>query len=76
MDPLDNRECQVLLTTNAIFGTVFVLGMAMTIMMMVRREINDLFLKYAMYCQILALALSATMCFIITSYNTVEYLNE
>ena len=61
---------------NFIFGAIFVIGMIMTIVMMKRRDINDLFLKYAMYCMILALALSSVMCFIATSYDPEDYMDE
>ena len=61
---------------NAVFGAIFVLVIMMTITMMIRREINDLFLRYAMYCMIFALALSACMCFIVTSYSAERYLDD
>ena len=70
------EKATILLTVNFIFGAIFVFGMVATIVMMVRRDINDLFLNYAMYCMILALALSSVMCFIVTSYDTVEYMDE
>ena len=78
-DPIFHVEVQkatILLTVNFIFGAIFVIGMIMTIVMMVRRDINDLFLRYAMYCMILALALSSVMCFRVTSYDTFEYMGE
>jgi len=44
--------------------------------MMIRRKIDDLFLKYALICLIFALGLSTIMCFFITSYKSGEkYLN-
>ena len=61
---------------NLIFGAIFAIGMIMTIVMMVRRDINDLFLKYAVYCMILALALSSVMCFIATSEDPEEFVSE
>ena len=61
---------------NAIFGCIFLLSLIVTITMMVRRKIDDLFLRFAMYAMILALALSIVMCFIITSYNPELYMDE
>ena len=61
---------------NAIFGCIFLLSLIVTIVMMVRRKIDDLFLRFAMYAMVLALALSIVMCFIITSYNAELYMAE
>lgn len=46
--------------------------------MIVRREIEDRFLKYSIYCQIVALFFSTIRCFIVTSYNSESFvdLNE
>ena len=63
------KQADVLLTMNAIFGIVFFVSLGVTIWMMICRKIDDLFMKYAMYCMVLALVLSIIMCFIITSYN-------
>lgn len=63
------KQTDVLLTMNAIFGIVFFVSLGVTIWMMICRKIDDLFMKYAMYCMVLALLLSIVMCFIITSYN-------
>ena len=73
---MTDKEATVLLSVNAIFGSLFVIAWCATIAMIVRREINDLFLRYALICLIVALALSAVMCFIITSYTSQSYLNE
>ena len=70
------EKATILLTVNFIFGAIFIVGMIITIVMMVRRDINDLFINYAMYCMILALALSAVMCFIVTSYDTEQYIDD
>ena len=73
-DLRDIDKANVLFTVNAIFGGLFAIGMIATIVMMIRREINDLFLRYAMYCMILALAISSCMCFIVTSYDVDLYM--
>ena len=70
------KKATVLLTMNAIFGSIFFLSLVVTIVMMIRRKIDDLFLRYAMYAMVLALALSICMCFIITSYNAELYMDE
>ena len=63
------KSADMLLTMNAIFGIVFFISLGVTIWMMICRKIDDHFMKYAMYCMVLALALSIVMCFIIASYN-------
>ena len=67
-------ESQViaLITANAIFGSIFLIGFGATIMMIVRREINDLFLKYALVCLIIALALTTIVCFCCTGSNSMS----
>ena len=67
-DTISNDEAAALLTANALFGSLFIICFFATIMMVVRRKIDDLFLKYALVCLIVALGLSAIMCFVITSY--------
>lgn len=66
----------MLLTLHAFCGILFVIGMLMTIVMKVRREINDLFLRKALYFLIFASAISAIMCFIVCSYNADQYLDD
>mmetsp|Transcript_4190 Transcript_4190/g.5173 ORF Transcript_4190/g.5173 Transcript_4190/m.5173 type:complete len:100 (+) Transcript_4190:163-462(+) len=61
---------------NAVFGAVFLVGLITTVAMIVRREINDLFMSQSMIFMVLAQALSIIACFIITSYNPELYLDE
>jgi len=43
--------------------------------MIIRRKIEDLFIKYSLACLIIALFLSTIMCFIISTYKSYDYIN-
>ena len=73
---MTHQQANVFFTMNALFGSLFVICFASTIAVIIRREISDIFLKLAMACMIVALALSAIMCFILASYESEEYLTE
>ena len=61
---------------NAVFGVIFIAGLAATIITMVRREIEDPFLHRALTLMISALVITVCVCFTITSYQATEYLAE
>lgn len=73
---ISTDQCDTLLGWNAVFGTLFIMLFCFTVALIVNRRIDDKFIKYALVCQIVALCISATMCFIITSYTSNSYLNE
>ena len=64
------------ITVSAICGTLFIGCMIAAIIVFMRRQIDDLFMKYAMRNLIVALFLTTIMCFIITSYSSTQYLND
>ena len=76
VDHQEKEKYLVLLSLNAIFGGLFLVALALTIVLKARREINDLFLRYALYCLMVALALSSLMCFIVASYHAERYMND
>ncbi len=61
---------------NAIFGGIFIIGFVATIVIMVRREIEDFFMKRALYYMLLALMITIGVCFTIVSYEAKEYCLE
>ena len=73
---LTTTEARSLLIINAVFGGIFFLGLIATVMMIVKREINDLFMSRSLYCMVGALIVTIVMCLIITSYDTEVYLEH
>ena len=73
---LTTEEAKNLIAANAIFGSLFSMVFCATIAMIIRRKIEDLFIKYALVCLIIALFLSTIMCFIISTYKSYDYINE
>ena len=73
---ISETEAATLITMNGVFGGLFVVGLIVTTVLIVRREINDLFLRYSLLCLILAMALSSIMCFVISSYKSYEYIDN
>lgn len=73
---LTTEEAKNLIAANAIFGSLFSMFFCATIAMIIRRKIEDLFIKYALVCLIIALFLSTIMCFIISTYKSYDYINE
>ena len=73
---LTEQEADGILLSSALFGTLFVCGFLSMIFMMVRRQIDDLFLRYALILMIIALFISSVMCFIMTSYNSSEWVKN
>jgi len=73
---LTTEEAKNLIAANAIFGSLFSMFLCATIAMIIRRQIEDLFIKYALVCLIFALFLSTIMCFIISTYKSYDYINE
>ena len=54
---------------NAVFGGLMIVGFGATIVIMVRREIEDFFMKRALYYMLLALVITIGVCFTIVSYD-------
>ena len=73
---MTEEQTKAFLTVNALFGSLFILCFFGTIAIIIRRDIQDLFLKYALACLIVALGLSSIMCFILTSYSAISYMEE
>lgn len=61
---------------NAVFGSLLIVGFVATIVIMVRQEIEDFFMKRALYYMILALVITIGVCFTIVSYDAKEYCME
>ena len=70
------EEAKILLTMNAIVGGLFVLCLIATILMLVRRNISDLFMSRSLYCMIGALLVTIVMCFIMSSYKPELFLDK
>ncbi len=69
-------EAGTFIALNALFGGLFVIGLIATISIMVRREIEDLFLKWSLIFMLLAQVVTICVCFTIFSYEVKEYLLE
>ena len=69
-------QANTFLLMNLLFGILFVICFASTIAVIVRRDIADVFLKHALAAMIVALGLSAIMCFILASYEVDEYMQD
>ena len=69
-------EVNTFLIMNAIFGFIFVFGMFGTIMMILQRDINDLFMSRSLYCMIGALTVTIGMCFYIWNQEPDIFLNK
>jgi len=65
-----------LLKMNAIFGAIYIFALLFTIVILVKRNISDLFMSHSLYCMMVALCVTIVMCFIITSYDTDLYLDK
>ena len=70
------EAARTLLAMNAAFGTFFLISLILTVFVLVRREINDLFMSRSMIFMVIAQILCIIACFIITSYNPDQYLDE
>jgi uncharacterized membrane protein len=69
-------EASFFIKSNAVFGFLFFAGLVATIFVMVRREIEDLFLKWALYFMLLAQAITICVCFTVFSYSVEQYCTE
>ena len=63
------EEATLLLRLNALFGAIFIGALIATVVMLLRRNISDLFMSRSLYCMIVALIVLIVMCFIIYSYD-------
>ena len=70
------EEATLLLRLNALFGAIFIGALIATVVMLLRRNISDLFMSRSLYCMIVALIVLIVMCFIIHSYDLELYLDQ
>ena len=70
------EEANLLLRLNALFGAIFIGALIATVVMLLRRNISDLFMSRSLYCMIVALIVTIVMCFIIHSYDLELYLDQ
>ena len=73
---LTTAEANYIIVANAILAGIFSILFCATVRIMIGRKIDDLFIKYALWCLIIALLLSTIMCFIISTYKSYDYINE
>ena len=70
---LSKNEVDAFFVVNAVSGCLFLVGIALTVCTLARRELDDLFLKYALYCLLVAQIMTAIMSCVIASYDGASF---